>query len=163
MKELDVADRSKKIEYEQIAYGVRPMAVGLLHLYEATKEPRYLKMAGLAAAWLFGNNVLHQQMYDSSTGRCFDGIRDSAAFNRNSGAESTIEALQTIVEVERYPLARQYLNFRKTGKRRTGRFLYAVFNDGDDELTLAIDLNKSKLLLLERAESVEFQKAHAHD
>jgi len=164
MKEMDVADSSKKIEYEQIAYGVRPMAIGLIRLYEATDDPRYLKMAGLAASWLFGNNVLHQPMYDSSTGRCFDGIRDSATVNRNSGAESTIEALQTLVEVERYPLAKQYLGFRKTGMTRTRRFLYASFrNSRGDDLTLAIDVNKSKLLLLEQAESVEFQKVHDHE
>jgi len=164
MKEMDVADPSKKIEYEQIAYGVRPMAVGLIRLYEATDDPRYLKMAGLAASWLFGNNVLRQPMYDSSTGRCFDGIRDSASINRNSGAESTIEALQTLVEIERYPLAKQYLGFRKTGNRRTKGFLFAVFrNSGGDELTLAIDLKKSRLLLLEGVENAEFQKAHDHD
>ncbi|TLY27371.1 MAG: hypothetical protein E6K56_11540 [Ignavibacteria bacterium] len=164
MKEMDVTDPSKKIEYEQIAYGVRPMAVGLLRLYEATKDSIYLKMAGLAASWLFGNNVLHQAMYDSSTGRCFDGIRDSATVNRNSGAESTIEALQTLVEIERYPLAKHYLGFRKTRQRRTERFLYAAFrNSGGESLTLAIDLKKSGLLLLEQAESVEFQKVQDRD
>ena len=164
MKEMDIADSSKKIEYEQIAYGVRPMAVGLIRLYEATGDLRYLKMAGLAASWLFGNNVLHQPMYDSSTGRCYDGIRDSATINRNSGAESTIEALQTLMEIERYPLAKHYLSFRKTGKRRTKRFLYAAFrNSGGDGLTLAIDLKKSKLLLMEGDESTKFQEVRKRD
>jgi len=85
-------------EYEQIAYGVRPMAVGLLRLFEATGDRDYLLMAGLAASWLAGNNPAGQAMYDPATGRCYDGIRDSLTLNLNSGAESTIEALYTLLE-----------------------------------------------------------------
>ena len=32
-------------------------------------------------------------MYDPATGRCYDGINSPVDINRNSGAESTIEAL----------------------------------------------------------------------
>ncbi len=71
--QMDVSDTAATRRYEQIAYAVRPMAVGLIRLYEATHKTEYLKMAGLAASWLFGNNVLHQPMYDPETGRCFDG------------------------------------------------------------------------------------------
>lgn len=159
MKEFDVADSSRKLEYEQIAYAVRPMAVGLIRLYEATNNSRYLTMAGLAASWLLGNNILKQPMYDSSTGRCFDGIRDSATVNRNSGAESTIEALNTLVEVGQYPSAAKYLGFRKTVYRRTSKYIYAVFrNASGEELTLAIDLNKPEFLILEGQKGVEFQE-----
>jgi hypothetical protein len=164
MKELDVADTAKRIEFEQIAYAVRPMAVGLIRLYEATKDPRYLTMSGLAASWLFGNNILGQPMYDSATGRCFDGIRDSATVNKNSGAESTIEALGTLVELQQYPEARKCLEYRKKFHRRTGNYLYALFTNGSgDEVTLAIDLKKPEFLLLEGAKSAEFQEARKHD
>ena len=56
LKEYDVSGASPALEYEQIAYGVRPMAVGLLRLFEATGDRDYLLMAGLAASWLTGNN-----------------------------------------------------------------------------------------------------------
>ncbi|HTK80917.1 MAG TPA: hypothetical protein VL633_01360 [Bacteroidota bacterium] len=108
LKELDAADSTKASRFEQIAYGVRPLAVGLLRLYDATRDTLFLKMAGEAASWFMGNNIALQAMYDSATGRCYDGIRDSAAINRNSGAESTIECLHTLIELQAYPLAMRY-------------------------------------------------------
>ena len=159
MKEMDVAVPGKKTEYDQIAYGVRPMAVGLIRLYEATGNVDYLKMAGLAGSWLIGNNVASQPMYDPTTGRCLDGIRDSVTINKNSGAESTIEALMTVLELERYPVAKKYLGFRKSQVRSTGQVLYAVFrNDSNEELTLALDFKKHDLILLEGAASRLFQR-----
>lgn len=159
LKEMDVAKSEHKIEYEQIAYAVRPMAVGLIRLYEATGNEDYLKMAGLAAAWLFGNNVLRKPMYDPVTGRCFDGILDSTRVNKNSGAESTIEALMTLLEVERYPSARRFLEFRKVSHASTPRYLYAIFrNDSGEEATLVVDLQENSVDVLEGKKSVEFRE-----
>lgn len=112
-KEWDCAAPEKKFTYDQIAYGIRPMTLALLRLYDATGNELYQKMAGLAASWLFGNNVLNQVIYDSTTGRCYDGITDSTLVNRNSGAESTIESLYTILEIEQYPCAKKYLSYTK--------------------------------------------------
>lgn len=157
MKEMDVAKPGTRKDYEQIAYGIRPMAVGLIRLYEATKNEEYLKMAGLAASWLVGNNVLGERMYHPATGRCFDGITDSVTVNKNSGAESTIEALMTILEVERYPQAEKYLQYRKVKSGSRSSYLYAVFrNDAEDELTLVVDLKQSRLLVLEGEKSRAF-------
>ncbi len=140
MKELDVARPDSNFNREQIAYGIRPIAVGLLRLYDATRNESYLKMAGLAASWLFGNNIAHQQMYDAGNGVCFDGIMDSLTFNRNSGAESTIEALHTLIEIDRYPIAKKYLRYRKFRESSEKHSIQAMFrNDSGDELTLALD------------------------
>jgi hypothetical protein len=49
-------------------------------------------------------------MYDPQTGRCFDGINDKENINKNSGAESTIEALLTLIEVENNPITRKILH-----------------------------------------------------
>lgn len=158
MKEMDIAAPEKKIEYEQIAYGIRPMVVGLIRLYEATGKSEYLKMAGLAGSWFFGNNTLHQQMYDPATGRCFDGLTDSTTVNKNSGAESTIEALHSMIELERFPEAIKYLNYRKVKSGETSDYIYGVFeNSSGNQLTLALDLKKSKLMLLEDEKSKMFQ------
>ncbi|MBI3587060.1 MAG: hypothetical protein HY088_08030 [Ignavibacteriales bacterium] len=157
MKEMDVAKPGTRKDYEQIAYGIRPMAIGLIRLYEATKKEEYLKMAGLAASWFVGNNVLGERMYHPATGRCFDGITDSVTVNKNSGAESTIEALMTILEVERYPQAEKYLQYRKVKSGSRLRHVYAVFqNDAGDELTLVVDLKQSWLLVLEGEKSKAF-------
>lgn len=146
-KEWNFAEPQKKSVYEQIAYGIRPMTLGLLRLYDATGKEVYLKMAGLAAAWLFGNNVLHQTMYDSATGRCFDGITDSTNLNRNSGAESTIEALYTLLEIEQYPLARKYLNYKMKAIRSTKETLAATYqNDAGNTLILTLNLKRGTVL-----------------
>jgi len=55
-------------------------------------------------------------IYDATSGRCYDGIDSARKINLNSGAESTIEALLTILEVEKNPIANNYLQsvYRKT-------------------------------------------------
>jgi multiple sugar transport system substrate-binding protein len=57
-------------------------------------------------------------MYDEQSGRTFDGIdgpsRDSV--NRNSGAESTIEALLALQAVTSNPVAARYLRHRPVGE-----------------------------------------------
>lgn len=58
------------------------------------------------AAWLAGENVTHSPIYDPQSGRCYDSAEKS---NLNSGAESTIETLLTILEIERNPIANMYL------------------------------------------------------
>jgi hypothetical protein len=159
MKEMDVVDSTGASRCEQIAYAVRPMAVGLIRLYESTGKIRYLKMAGLAASWFFGNNLLNQQMYDPANGRCFDGISDPKTVNKNSGAESTIEALYVFTELERYGPAKKYLQFKKVKQGAAPGYLYAVFeNTAHQEITLEIDLKKSELALLEGGKSVAFRK-----
>jgi hypothetical protein len=97
-------------------------------------------------------------MYDPTTGRCLDGIRDSVTMNKNSGAESTIEALMTLTELEKYPVAKKYLGFRKKETQSTGQVLCAVFcNDSSEEATLALDLKKRDLVFLEGEASKLFR------
>ncbi len=112
LREWHLTHPEKASEFPQIAYDIRCMAVGLIRLYEATNNEDYAKMAGLAASWLMGNNAANCQMYDPCTGRGFDGIIDRSAINLNSGAESTIESLYTIIEISNNPIARQYLNYK---------------------------------------------------
>lgn len=95
----------------QIAYGTNMLVEGYMSLYRATGDEKYAKYAGLAASWLFGNNMAGVQMYDPATGRVFDGINGPVSWrvNRNAGAESTIEGLMSIQAVADEPLANQYL------------------------------------------------------
>jgi len=145
-KEMDLGNNGPRVEFEQIAYGVRPMAVGLVRLYEATRNEDYLILAGLAASWLFGNNPARRQMYDPATGRCFDGITDSLTVNKNSGAESTIEALLTVLEVERYPTARRFLRAVKKESGKTASGPYAVFSNPDgEEVKVVLDLRSQRV------------------
>jgi len=103
--------------FDQIAYDVRPMAVGLVRLFEATGDPRYATLAGLAASWFTGNNPAGVVMADPANGRGYDGIRDSTLINPNAGAESTLEAQMTLLEVGQYPEAARWMTARATAPR----------------------------------------------
>jgi len=96
---------TEKSMYPQIAYGIRPIVYACLEAYNITKYKKYVDMAQQVASWLAGNNPAGQQMYDQSTGRCFDGIGSEKEVNMNSGAESTIEALLILSAIQNHPVA----------------------------------------------------------
>lgn len=97
---------------EQIAYGQSACVSGLVALSRATGDSRWSRLAGIAASWLLGNNRAGLPMYDAETGRGFDGLDggEHPRVNRNSGAESTIEALWLLLQVSDDPVARRYLH-----------------------------------------------------
>ncbi len=97
---------------EQIAYGTNMLVQTYAALYQATGEERYAQLAGLAGSWYFGNNMAGAQMYFPDSGRTFDGINGPVSWrvNRNSGAESTIEGLMSMIALAKLPDdARQFL------------------------------------------------------
>ncbi|MEP7127896.1 MAG: hypothetical protein ABI729_03470 [Chitinophagales bacterium] len=89
--------------YEQIAYGVTPMVFAAVEAYNITGLDKYADIAGHLAAWFAGANNESAKMYDVATGRGYDGISAPGSVNYNSGAESTIEALFTMQQVENHP------------------------------------------------------------
>lgn len=93
----------KKSSFAQISYGIRPMIWATIELYKINNETKYLTQAAQMLTWYVGNNPAKQKMYDKATGVCFDGISSSTNVNKNSGAESTIEALWAFQLAEKYP------------------------------------------------------------
>jgi len=91
------ADRS------QIAYGADSRVQNLLAVAEAAHAPGLRKLAGNAASWYFGNNDSGAATYDPATGRTFDGVEAGGKVNRNSGAESTIHGLLTMLALDAAP------------------------------------------------------------
>ena len=122
--------------FEQIAYDVRPAAVGLARLYEATGDADYAVMAGLAAAWFAGDNPAGAVMADPASGQGYDGILSPERINPNAGAESTIEAQMTLLEVGRIAAAAPWMNARSaapqsgTAGGRTLRYRVWTAPDG---------------------------------
>lgn len=108
------------IRFPQIAYDIRPMVMACLAAHRITGDAAYSRQAGEIAAWLLGRNPAEHAMYNPVTGRCFDGILGEDTINRNSGAESTIEALLTLLAVEEVPRARKAL-LQNTEARITER------------------------------------------
>ncbi|MBU1101007.1 MAG: hypothetical protein KKA84_11445 [Bacteroidetes bacterium] len=87
-------------EYPQIAYQLRTMLYASTEAYKVTGDSKYLKFSEEILKWFSGKNSANTPMYDPLTGRCFDGIQNEGYVNKNSGAESTIEALLAILQLE---------------------------------------------------------------
>lgn len=87
--------------FPQIAYGFRPMIWACMEAKRITGDEQYEEYAHRIAAWYSGNNAAGVQMYNQATGRCLDGIVSPTDVNKNSGAESTIEALLALQVLDR--------------------------------------------------------------
>ncbi|HUX61908.1 MAG TPA: hypothetical protein VMV32_11400 [Ignavibacteriaceae bacterium] len=94
-------------KFGQIAYGISPMVLASCKSYNATKDVASATVAGLLGCWLFGKNPAGKPMYNIKTGVCFDGINNENEINMNSGAESTIEALFSMLAIDQNPIAKK--------------------------------------------------------
>jgi len=109
IKQKDATLKMTNIQqFPQIAYNIRPMVYAALKAYELTGEQTYALQAAELAAWFLGDNHVEMNIYDAASGRTFDGI-NSDQVNQNSGAESTVEALLTLLAVEQVPVAQAAL------------------------------------------------------
>ncbi|MBT2474822.1 hypothetical protein J7E68_09640, partial [Microbacterium sp. ISL-103] len=80
----------------QIAYGAHGRVAGSVQAAAVGGEGLRV-LAGLAAGWFFGANTAGIPVYDPATGVTFDGVETDGRVNRNSGAESTIHGLLTML------------------------------------------------------------------
>ncbi|MCP2635282.1 hypothetical protein K0817_001710 [Microbacterium sp. HD4P20] len=92
----------------QIAYGADSRVQSLLAVADATGSRGFADLAAMQAAWFFGANPAGTPMYDPATGVTFDGIQpdgthSNGGINRNSGAESTIHGLLTMLALDARP------------------------------------------------------------
>jgi hypothetical protein len=107
LNEFHIHKQNKKLvpaevkKFPQIAYLIRPMVYACLKAYDITEDSIYLIKAGEIAHWFLGKNPASKQMYFKESGICFDGIISEDEINKNSGAESTIEALLALLEMEK--------------------------------------------------------------
>lgn len=94
--------------YPQLAYSAETVISNLMAVHRATGREKFAVMAGLFSSWFLGDNPAKEVMYLAYKGRCFDGI-DKNGVNKNSGAESTLEALMSMTQIAGTPAA-QYIN-----------------------------------------------------
>jgi len=87
----------------QIAYGTDSRLQSLLATARATGRDAARQLAGIHAAWYFGANESGESMYDPPTGRTYDGVSAEGEINRNSGAESTIHGLLSMLALDENP------------------------------------------------------------
>ena len=87
-----------RVDANQIAYGVDSRVQSLMATGGGAR-----RMAGIVAAWFFGANASKAPTYDPATGVTFDGVAADGTVNRNSGAESTIHGLLTMLALDAHP------------------------------------------------------------
>ncbi len=144
---FDLTDTIHLHQFPQIAYEVRTVTLGLENLYRVTGVKKYAILAGLAGSWLFGNNPAGEKMYDSKTGRCFDGIESPTIINRNAGAESTLEALLTLQALRDDPIAQRYLFYLNRSapqilkKEHKILYKYRKYSDKENKEPVVVYLN----------------------
>ena len=89
-----------RLDQSQIAYGADSRVQSLLATAHATGKVGLRRLAGMQAAWFFGANAAGVPAYDPATGRTIDGISGDGVVNTNSGAESTIHGLLTMIALD---------------------------------------------------------------
>ena len=75
----------------------------LLTIADTTNRPGLDALAAMQASWFFGANRAGEPMYDPATGITFDGLQANGDINHNSGAESAIHGLLTMLALDAHP------------------------------------------------------------
>jgi len=109
----------------QIAYGADSRIQSLLAVAKASKRDGLRRLAGVAATWYFGNNAAGAVVYDAATGRTFDGVEANGTVNRNSGAESTIHGLLSMLALEASPDVARWSQVATLAQRDTWKLAEA--------------------------------------
>lgn len=91
-----------RLDANQIAYGADSRVQSLIATGGAGN-----RLAGVVATWFFGANASHAPTYDPATGVTVDGVGPDGTVNRNSGAESTIHGLLTMLALDAHPRIRR--------------------------------------------------------
>jgi hypothetical protein len=109
----------------QIAYGADSRLQGLLAVAHAAHRPGLRRLAGVAGAWYFGANAANAPMYDPATGVTFDGVAADGTVNHNSGAESTIHGLLSMLALDAHPGVARWARVANVSARDTRRVVEA--------------------------------------
>ncbi|MES2093241.1 MAG: hypothetical protein V4531_05445 [Actinomycetota bacterium] len=91
------------VDTTQIAYGADSRLQSLLAVSVAGSRPGIRELAGIAGSWFFGANPSGKPTYDPATGVTFDGVQPNGTVNPNSGAESTIHGLLSMLALDANP------------------------------------------------------------
>ncbi|MET4703765.1 hypothetical protein [Frigoribacterium sp. UYMn621] len=91
------------VDTTQIAYGADSRLQSLLAVSAAGNRPGIRQLAAIAGSWFFGANPSGKPTYDRATGVTFDGVQPDGTVNPNSGAESTIHGLLSMLALDANP------------------------------------------------------------
>lgn len=103
-------------------YGEQPIDVAytilaLQTFYQVFEDPIYKAQMKIAFDWFLGKNHLHQIVYNSQTGGCYDGLEEDHV-NLNQGAESTISYLLSRLAMEKIAIISKKMNQLKVPQNK---------------------------------------------
>ncbi|MFH0881358.1 MAG: hypothetical protein V2A56_00055 [bacterium] len=147
--EFNDSSYEKEKQFPQIAYDFNSMVQANAALFQATGDTAFAWTAVLAGSWFCGNNPAGVEIYDSATGRGYDGIVGPGEINRNSGAESTVEALMAMAQLYDLPVNRKALSVRQSDQEGMDS---AVFSGNGWTITLRRNGSKYGLEVLHSRE-----------
>ena len=87
----------------QIADGVDSRVQSLVATAKVANAPGLIDVAAITASWYFGANRSGAPAYSPANGTAIDGIERDGRVNPNSGAESTIHALLSMLVLDANP------------------------------------------------------------
>jgi hypothetical protein len=126
------------IEQVQIAYGADSRLQSLLAVADVSHRSGFESLAAVEAAWYFGANRSGVPVYDPATGVTFDGVQADGTVNRNSGAESTIHGLLSMLALDAHPAVAKRAQSVSTVESRDGlRVVEGESADGGEIVTPA--------------------------
>lgn len=90
----------ERARFDQQPVSVCDAILACAEAYRVTGDDEWYKLSKLIFEWFFGKNDLGLQLYDVSTGGCYDALQVDRV-NLNQGAESTLSFLISLAEVYR--------------------------------------------------------------
>jgi hypothetical protein len=104
----------------EIAYGVDSRVQSELAAARVSRSAGLRRLAGVFAGWYFGQNPAGTPMYVPTTGVTFDGVSADGVVNENSGAESTIHGLLSMLALDAHPAVARIARASATIVHRNG-------------------------------------------
>ena len=94
----------ERADFDQQPIEALAMVTASADAYRATEDSFWLDQTWLAFEWFLGRNDLGLQIYDASTGGCYDGLHEDRV-NENQGAESTLAFLLSLAEMKQLKIS----------------------------------------------------------
>lgn len=91
---------AEKARFDQQPVSVCDAILACADAYRITGDETWYNLSKSIFEWFFGKNDLGLQLYDATTGGCFDALQVDRV-NLNQGAESTLSFLISLAEIYR--------------------------------------------------------------
>lgn len=93
-----------RADFDQQPLEAQAMVSACHEAFLATHDPAWSRETKRTFEWFLGRNDLGLEIYDASTGGCYDGLHEDRV-NENQGAESTLAFLLSLAEMKQLKIS----------------------------------------------------------